>query len=197
MKIKALAPLLMSAAIIAGCSDESLLPGEAEVGVKYSPELSAIWTKTFPPIRLADDEKRFSYFNYDVGGAVCIEHASIDKKGLYDYLARPERCGQIDGYWRSTMIIFENDEYKVFVPEENLDFLGRNPNFFMEKHFDEFIAQFMTTAPVTPCNTAPTRSKCNPVLWGYRIANYTEADLNTNKAIVPDMTFPYYPPNIK
>lgn len=191
---KLLFSILSVAAIsLAGCSDNDF-PSEAVVGVVYSPEVSALWNERFPPIRLAEGEKRFTYYSYDVGGAVCKEHAFIDNKRLYDYLARPERCGRT-GFWRSTKITFEDGKYKVFVPEESIDMFRRDATIFNKKNFDEFVAQFMVTAPVSMCNTAPNKTKCDRVLWGYRIANYTDADLNTKKAIEPNMSFPYYPKN--
>jgi len=178
---------------LVGCGEENRLPSEAAYKVVYSPEISELWNSSFPSIRLGEGQ-RFTYWNYDVGGGVCKEYAEIDGKAMYNYISLPERCGIAKGFWRSTMITFESGKYRVYVPAVDLEMFKRSPQRFNNGYIDEFVAQFMTTAPATQCNSAPASRYCQQVLSSYRVVEYASKELPKKREFLSaSREYSYYP----
>lgn len=196
MKKIALVALMVAAGVgLVGCGEDQL-PSEASHKVVYSPEISAFWNKKFPPIRLEDGQKKFVYGNYNPGGVVCKEFARIDGKYLHDGASHDERCGQAHGYWRSTVIAYEKDKgYSVFVPKEDLKRFARAPHVFDTMYYDEFVAQFMVSAPRTQCNSAPPVDRyCDQVLTNYLVGDYANKPLPKKREFLKtSREYSYYP----
>ncbi len=196
MKNLAIAATLIATAIgLAGCAEDQL-PGEATHKVVYSPEISAFWNKKFPPIRLEGDQKKFVYGNYDIGGVVCQEFARIDGNYLHEGASHHERCGSVNGYWQSTLITFEKGKgYSVFVPKDDLKGFAKGPHIFDDMLYDEFIAQFMVSAPKSQCNSAPPVDRyCDQVLTNYRVGDYVDKPLPGKREFLKEnREYSYYP----
>lgn len=196
MKSLAIAATLLATAIgLAGCSDQTAeFPSEARVQVVYSPEVSALWNKMYPPINLRGG-KEFKYVVYDRKTEDCIESASIDGLYVYDWKATPERCGTSKGAYFSVMITYSDQNgYRVFVPASDISDLARDTNDFNDGFHDEFLAQFMTTTAVTQCTReVKHNSRCDEVLRKYQVESYAESELPKNKMLPSDNSFSYYP----
>lgn len=196
MKKLTIATAILAATIgLSGCTSSSHeFPAEARIQVAYSPEVSALWNKMYPPINLRGG-KDFKYVVYDRKTEDCIESVSIDGLYVYDWKATPERCGTAEGPYFSVMITYSVvDGYRVFVPESDLDDLARDTNDFNDGFHDEFVAQFMTTTEGTQCTREIKHNpRCDEVLRKYQVKSYAKGELPKNKMLPVDNRFSYYP----
>jgi hypothetical protein len=93
------------------------------------------------------------------------------------------------------MIKFENGKYSVYVPEDDIQGFAKAPHLFDEEYYDEFVAQFMVSAPKTQCNSAPPVDRyCDQVLTNYRVADYANKPLPAKREFLKENRgYSYYP----